>query len=136
MNSYFYSPMARMMRQKMWMHHGFGDFEGDVYLRLDVRDEGEAFVINATLPGLKSEDISIEITDYTVRLKGEMPEEKLEDKEYIFRERPSGHFSRSVELPAALDAQKAEAKLENGILTVRIPKAEEAKPKVIKVTAK
>jgi HSP20 family protein len=136
MNFYFQSPMARMMRQKMWMHHAFGNDEGEVYFPIDIRDEGEAYVITAPLPGIKSEDLNIEITEYTVRLRGEMPEEKLEGKEYILRERPSGRFSRSVELPSALDAETAEANLENGILTLRIPKAEQARPKVIKVNAK
>jgi len=87
------------------------------------------------LPGLKPEELEIQIVNETVSLKGEFKPEIDEQAAYILQERPSGKFCRTVTLTDMVDASKAEAKMENGILTLSIPKAEEAKPKMIKVTA-
>ncbi len=110
--------------------------ENQVYFPVDVKEVDDKFVISAMLPGLKAEDVEIQIVNETVSLKGEFKNETDEKSTYILQERPSGKFCRTVTLPDTLNSAKAEAKMENGILTVSIPKAEEAKPKTIKVTSK
>ena len=110
--------------------------ENRVFFPVDVKEVDDRFVISAMLPGLKAEDVEIQIVNETVSLKGEFKDEMDEKSTYILQERPSGKFCRTVTLPDTLDSAKAEAKMENGILTVSIPKAEEAKPKTIKVISK
>lgn len=110
--------------------------ENRVFFPVDVKEVDDRFVISAMLPGLKAEDVEIQIVNETVSLKGEFKDEMDEKSTYILQERPSGKFCRTVTLPDTLDSAKAEAKMENGILSVSIPKAEEAKPKTIKVISK
>jgi len=110
--------------------------ESQVYFPVDVREVDDNFLISAMLPGLKPEEVEIQIVNETVSLKGEFKNELDENAAYILQEHPSGKFCRTVTLPDTLNASKAEAKMENGILTLSIPKAEEAKPKTIKVTNK
>jgi HSP20 family protein len=101
-----------------------------------VKEIDDSFTISAMLPGLKPEDVEIQIVNETVSLKGEFKNNIDEKASYVLQERPSGKFCRTVALPDTLNAAKAEAKMENGILTLVIPKAEEAKPKTIKVATK
>ena len=107
----------------------------DVHVPLDVKDEKEAFVLSAIVPGLNAEDIAIEILNDTVNISGEFKHED-EDETYLRRERPTGKFHRSLRFATKLDASKAEANLENGILSLHIPKVPEAQPKSIKVKTK
>jgi len=115
-------------------------FNGGRRLPVDIQADQESYVITADVPGLKAEDISIEILDDVVTLRAEVNDveesEKTEKTDYLLRELNRGAFSRSLRLPAALDHEAAEAKVEDGVLTVRIPKSEEALPKEIKVVAK
>jgi HSP20 family protein len=103
---------------------------------VDVKEVNDEFTISAMLPGLKPEDIDIQIVNENVTLKGEFKNDIDEEANYILQERPSGKFVRTVTLPDTLNAAKADAHMENGILTLVIPKAEEAKPKTIKVASK
>lgn len=99
--------------------------------------EGTTFV--AVVPGLKAEDVTIEVEGNTVKLSGETiaPAISADEKVRTLRnEIGFGKFNRSFELPDEIDAAKIEAKLENGLLTVRVPKAEAVKPRSIKVQAK
>ena len=109
--------------------------ESQVYFPVDVKDITDAFTITAMLPGLKPKDVEIQIVNGNISLKGEFKNELEEGATYILQERPSGKFFRTVTLSDMLDASKAEAHMENGILTLQIPKAEEAKPKTIKVNS-
>ena len=94
-------------------------------------------VVKATLPGVKPEDVSIDITGQTLTVRGETKaEEEVKKKDYLYQERRYGSSSRSVVLPGGLRTDKAEATMEDGILPLTIPKAEEVKPKAIKVKAK
>jgi len=94
-------------------------------------------VVEAALPGLKPEDISIDITGDTLTIKGESKaEQEVKREEYLYQERRYGAFSRSVVLPGGMKSDKADATMEDGVLTLTIPKAEEIKPKAIKVKAK
>ena len=110
--------------------------DNQVYFPVDVKEVDDNFIVSAMLPGLKPEDVEIQIVNETVSLKGEFKNEIDENSVYILQERPSGKFCRTVTLPDTLNSGKAEAKMENGILMLTIPKAEEAKPKTIKVTSK
>ena len=104
---------------------------------LDVYQTPNEVVVKAALPGVKSEDISIDITGSTLTIKGEhKAEEEVKKEDYLYQERRYGSFSRSVVLPSGLKPDKAEATMEDGVLTVTIPKAEEVKAKTIKVKAK
>jgi len=94
-------------------------------------------VLKAALSGLKPEDVSIDITGETLTIKGESKaEQEIKKEDYLYQERRYGAFSRSVVLPSGLKTDKAEATMEDGILTLTIPKVEEVKPKNISVKAK
>jgi HSP20 family protein len=104
---------------------------------LDVYQTPNDVVVKTILPGLKPEDVSIDITGETLTIKGESKaEQEVKEEDYLYRERRYGTFSRSVILPSELKSDKAEATMEDGVLTLTIPKAEELKPKAIKVKAK
>ena len=104
---------------------------------VDVKEEKEAYVLSAYLPGMKSEDLNINVVNDTVTIAGEVKDEKTtEETNYLLQEWRNGQFSRSLTLPDELDAAKAEASLKDGVLILRLPKAEAALPKAIKVTSK
>jgi len=104
---------------------------------IDVYQTPNEFVVKASLPGTKPDDVNIDITGDTLTIKGETKaEQEIKKEDYLYQERRYGSFSRSLVLPSGLQADKTEAAMENGILTLTIPKAEEAKPKTIKVKAK
>jgi HSP20 family protein len=104
---------------------------------LDVYQTPSEVVVKASLPGLKREDVSIDITGETLTIKGETKaEQEIKKQDYLYQERRYGSFSRSVVLPGGLRTDKAEATMEDGILTLTIAKAEELRPKAIRVKAK
>lgn len=104
---------------------------------IDAYHTANEVVVKAALPGIKSEDVSIDITGDTPTIKGEAKtEQEIKREDYFYQERLYGSFSRRLTLPSGLEAEKAGANLENGLLTVTVPKAEEIKPKVIRVKAK
>ena len=106
-------------------------------LAVDMYETDQDVVIKSSVPGVKAEDIDITITGDTLTIKGETKaEEKVEKANYVRQERRYGAFSRSVTLPTSIVAEKAKAEFENGVLTLTLPKAEEVKPKAIKVKAK
>ena len=101
-------------------------------LPVDVRSEEDDYVLTAFVPGLKAEDLNIQVIEDTLSIEGEYGQR---EGEYLLSELPAGSFRRSLRLPAPLNAEKTEAHIENGVLTLRIPKAESARPKTIKVAA-
>jgi HSP20 family protein len=106
-------------------------------LAVDMYETDDAIVVKSTIPGIGPEDLDIRITGDTLTIKGETrAEEEVEQESYICRERRYGAFSRSLTVPAPVVAEEAEAEFENGVLTLTLPKAEEVKPKAIKVKAK
>jgi len=130
-----YGRFPRYMRRPQFSNN-YDVEESQIYFPVDVREENDNFIITAMLPGLKPEDVDIQIVNENVSLKGEFKNEINEESTYILQERPSGKFCRTVTMPDMLNAAKADAKMENGILVISIPKAEEAKPKTIKVNTK
>lgn len=127
---------VRNPRRLRHRHRIVGRYEDHFRLGIDVHGDEDAFEITATVPGMDVEDIKVEILDDVLTLRGEIPESPNGSGEFLLRERISGKFERRLRLPDAVDAEAAEAKVENGILTVRIPKAEEARPRLIEVKAK
>lgn len=110
---------------------------GDLSLDLDMYQTDKDLVLKTAIPGLKPEEVDISLNGDVLTIKGEHKEEKEEkEKDYLYKERRYGTFSRSVQIPVPVKSDKAEAVFDNGILTLVLPKAEEAKPKQIKVTAK
>ena len=134
-----YHEMARMNRlMDRWFedmpHMWRGEFDGESYFPLDLYETDEAIVAKATLPGVKPEDVEITITGETLTIRGETKREEEEKKRNYYRQESwHGSFARSIALPSQVEADKAEAVFENGVLKLTIPKAEAAKPKTIKI---
>ena len=103
------------------------------FLAVNVRDEDEAFILTALVPGLKAEDLNIQVLEDVVRIDGKFPQD---ENEYLLQELPNGAFRRELRLPSALDADKVEARIADGVLNLRLPKTESARPKIIKVSTK
>jgi HSP20 family protein len=102
-------------------------------LPLDVEEKDDEFVVSASLPGINPDDLDITYTGSTLTIKGEFKEEKEEKGRYHLRERRYGSFARSITLPSTMKADKIDASYEAGVLKLRLPKAEEAKPKRIPI---
>ncbi len=139
----YISPYRRMasIRQAMdrLLEDSFGEYtpgERDWSLAVDVTNSEEGYTIKALVPGLNAEDLNIEVLNNTVTIRGEFKSWEKEDEKYLVSELPCGSFSRVLTLPTTLDAAKAEASIENGVLTFWVPKAEAHRPKTIKVAAK
>jgi len=116
---------------RAWPGDGIGSFPIDMY------ETEDAVIVKASLPGLKPEELDIAVQDEVLTIKGGTEREANVEKEnYHRRELAHGAFSRSLALPVAVEHDKAEATFEDGILTVRLPKAEEVKPKTIKINAR
>lgn len=104
------------------------------YPPVDIHETDGAIVVQAELPGLKKEDIVIEIKENILTLKGERTEEKeIKEENYYRQERRSGKFHRSFTLPAVIDPEKVVASYKAGVLEVKIPRPEEQKPKQIDI---
>src|ERR1041384_2031360 len=102
---------------------------------LDVYDEKDQFVVKAELPGMKKEDIEVSFHDGGLSISGERKSEtKHEDDEVYRAERFFGRFQRTVSLPTPVAVDKAKASYKDGLLTITLPKTEEAKPKHIDVS--
>lgn len=134
---YVTTPYHRMMNHRRMFNRMMNDeWSGDsvrVAFPLDIKDSNEAFEITAVLPGVSADDLNIQIANDTLTIQGELKIEYDEQATYLLRERTAGRFMRSLQLPEAVDSGKVEATLKDGILTLRVPKAEEARPKSIKV---
>ena len=102
-------------------------------LGINIREEDDAYVLSALVPGLTAEDLNIQVLEDVLRIEGEY---KLEESNYLVRELPTGSFTRTLRLPSSIDADKVEAKIADGILTLTLPKAESARPKRISITTK
>ena len=117
-------PYRRMARR--WVE------DRDQTLGINIREDAEndAYILSALVPGLKSDELNIQILDEVIRIQGEY---KMDEGSYLVRELPNGSFTRTLRLPAAIDAEHVEANITDGVLTLRLPKAESARPKQIKI---
>jgi HSP20 family protein len=114
----------------------FGPSAAGVFPPVNVfRDHQGDVVIRAELPGVKPEDIEVTTEARRLSIKGERKADTTDNSAYHRRERPWGKFSRAIHLPADLDVEKAEARFHQGVMTLRIPRAQAAKPRQITVQA-
>jgi len=100
-------------------------------LGVNVREEEDAYILSAMVPGLKAEDLNIQVLENMVSIEGEY---QSADAEYLLNELPSGAFRRALRLPAEIQSEKVQAKIADGVLTLNLPKAESAKPKKINIS--
>ena len=106
-------------------------------LAVDMYETDDAIVVKSPIPGINPEDLDISVTHDVLTIKGETKvEEEVKEENFIRRERRYGSLQRSVAIPVPIMADKAEAEVDNGILKLTLPKAEEVKPKAIKVKAR
>ena len=102
-------------------------------LGINIREEDDAYILSALVPGLKAEDLNIQVLEDALRIEGEY---KADEQSYLVRELPGGSFTRTLRLPSVIDAEHVEAKIADGVLTLTLPKAESARPKKISIKSK
>lgn len=106
----------------------------DHSLGINIREDEDAYVLSALVPGLKAEDLNIQVLDDVLRIESEFKAE--ESSSYLVRELPTGSFARTLRLPSPIDAENVDARIADGVLTLTLPKAESARPKRINITTK
>lgn len=99
---------------------------------INLYEEGDVVTVKAIMPGVKTEDLNIELTDRSLVIEGERKSDQS-DKPYLRKERSFGNFKKSVRLPFDVDREKIKATLNNGIFTVTLEKSESAKSKKIEI---
>ena len=115
-----------------WAERGAATFT----LPLDVTEAADDFVVKASLPGIRPEDVQTTILGDTLTIRGESKAEEENGHDWLLRERRSGSFQRSVRMGTPIDADRASAQFEDGVLTLTLPKSEQARPKQIKLGGK
>ncbi len=140
-------PKKRTRKDDLWdlrreVDRLFRDFiEGPVKAKdvvylpaLDIYEDNDKVVIEAEVPGVKKDDIKINIEDNVLTIKAEKKkEEKIKDKDVVYEEIAYGMYTREIELPHTIDTDKIEAEYKDGVLKIVLPKKEEVKPKQIEV---
>jgi HSP20 family protein len=101
---------------------------------VDVRETDEEFLIRAALPGVEKEDLNLEVKENTLVLSGQVKATKDREDGWLRRELPAGQFYRAFNLSAEVEAAKVSAGLRNGILEIKLPKAERSKPRRVQIT--
>ena len=123
---------------RAWGMEPWQDAESELYAAwaptVDIYDRDNEIVVQAELPGMKKEDIDIRIEDGVLMLSGKRERQsEVSEAGYYHAERSYGSFGRSFRLPSTVKAEKIEAAYKDGLLTIKVPKAEEAKPKQIQI---
>lgn len=139
MTMYVRNPMQQMVARRMAWNRAleqWAEAEPRVFFPVDVRVEGDEYSITALLPGVQADDLNVQVINDTITLEGEFKKVEAENSNVLLSEIPSGRFVREITLPTSLDTSKVEAHLQDGVLTLRVPKAEEARPKSIKIVTK
>jgi len=115
----------------------FDEMEVETSIPVDIDETDEAVLVTASVPGIEPENVDITVTRDTLTIKGKSEKKTEEKTKTSYRkEIEYGEFSRVISWPTSIDTEKVEAEFNNGILRVTAPKAEEVKPKSIKITAK
>jgi HSP20 family protein len=126
--------MNSLLQESFVRPTGMQGTSGPTTLPLDVKETENEFVVKASLPGLKPDEVQITVQGDTVTIRGETKsEEEKKGQTWHLRERRHGSFQRTVSLGTPFDADKATAKFEHGELILTLPKSEKARPKQIKV---
>ena len=107
-----------------WDHHRFA---------VDVRELEDRYVLEAEMPGLSDADLEIRVENDLLTIRGTTPNREEQDDKFVLRERTRRNYERSFAIPRDVDRERIEARFKNGILTLELHKAEEAKPRTIKV---
>ena len=141
-----WNPAQDLMRMREEMNRVFGQFfresEGEEGTWLtgawtppvDIHETAEALILKAELPGFSTDDVHVELHNNRLTLRGERKHEaEVKEEQYHRRERAYGSFQRSFQLPTTIDQDKVSASFQNGILELRLPKSEAAKPKRIAI---
>jgi HSP20 family protein len=141
-----WNPMGDLMQMREEMDRLFnqftkrGDGEESAWIRgvwapsVDIYESEDAFVLKAELPGFTKDDVQIELHNNRLTVRGERKQEtEAKEEQYHRRERAYGRFERSFMLPTMIDADKVTANFKNGVLELRLPKSEKAKPKRIAI---
>jgi HSP20 family protein len=125
--------MSRMVHDPMFRFTSQNDL-GGWFPPVDIHEEPDRIILRAEIPGVGRDDIDVSVENGTLTLRGEKKQEKEVSTDNAFRvERFYGSFARSFVLPAAIDPENIKASYKDGVLEIVVPKAEEAKPKKIKV---
>ena len=133
--TYYITPhrhMPRTARRMMAYAHNHEN-NRDFRLNLNVQANDDEFILTALVPGLKADDLNIQVLENVVTIEGEF---KQNEGDFLMQELPQGSFQRRLRLPTQVNSAKIDAKIENGILTLKMPKVESAKPRTIKVAVK
>lgn len=138
-----WEPLSGMNRLHQDMNRLFQDmssrtprFAQASYPQLNLWEDDENFLVEAELPGLALDDLELIVTGGSqLSLKGERKQPEPENAKWHRHERGFGTFSRTVELPSPVNADEVSASFSNGVLTITLPKSEEAKPRKITVTS-
>jgi len=133
-----FDEMRRMM-EDFWMapFEEMGRWSQAFTPRVDVREEDNHVVVSAELPGIDQKDLDVTVTRDSVRIAGEKKhEEEKEERGYYHRETSYGSFERVIDLPSEVDENKADAQFAKGVLTIRLPKSEQAQAKQKKIEIK
>jgi len=141
-----WEPAREMMTLREAMDHLFDDaFTRPLRMgngnwsvpAVDMYQTDNEVVVKAALPGIKADEVQINVTGEVLSIKGEVKEkEELKEKAYHIREQRWGTFERTIALPTDVISDKAKAEFENGVLTITLPKAEEVRPKTISIKTK
>lgn len=117
---------------RFWRRHGDAEDISTWHPTVDMTESDDAYVITADLPGMSREDITVQIANNTLMLSGTRQSEHKDETSHQI-ERVYGSFHRSLILPSGVKEDEMAAKYDNGVLTITLQKAEEAKPKLIEV---
>ena len=133
------SPWEELHRMRQQLDQMFDDTPSQrasagVFPLINLTEDKDNYYVRAELPGVKGDELDIQVTGNNLAISGERKIAAQEDARYHRREREAGKFSRIIALPGEVDTDKVEASLENGILSIVVSKAEIAKPKQISVS--
>lgn len=125
--------MAALQRAVNSLFRDFSTQRGTGYPPVEVVDKGDSVVVTAEIPGVNKDEVDLTVLGDTLTITGEKKLPAEEGASYIRHERPHGRFRRLIDMPYSINQDKISASYRDGILTITLPKAEEAKPKQIKV---
>jgi HSP20 family protein len=129
-----FAGVSRALDGAFWGAPHGGTRRVDLTPAIDLSETDSEVVIKASLPGVKPEDVEITVNDGVLTVKGEKKsDDKTETENFYRREIRYGSFSRSVPLPSRVNHEQADAEFKDGVLTVTLPKAEDVRPKQIKI---
>ena len=134
------SPWEGLHQMRQQLDQMFDDTQSQrvsagVFPMINLTEDKDNYYVRAELPGVKGDELDIQVTGKNLAISGERKiAAEVEDARYHRREREAGTFSRMIALPGEVDTDKVDAKLDNGILSIVVSKAEVAKPKLISVS--